>query len=339
MLYSNASSDWQRESKQSFLEKGPKNLHSLSRTRRKDPATASPKVFCFFFSKKKALLSSRSTRSKAIANSPLHLQAVTLAQGSRRVLSNATLSLGACEFVGLLGANGAGKTTLIRAALGLVPVARGEMRVLGARPVRGNPAIGYVPQLRSVPAGLRLSGRDFVAGAVRGHRWGLPILDAAGRRELDWALEMVGARDLACRPLLELSGGQRQRLLLAQALVGHPRLLLLDEPLMSLDPNHQRGVVELVRRVQCQLRITVVFSAHDLNPLLGHLDRVLYLGGGGAAIGTVDEVVTGPALSRLYGTAMDVVRLEGRIFVLPGHRNPGGDLPEIAPRRDAHAHA
>jgi zinc/manganese transport system ATP-binding protein len=118
--------------------------------------------------------------------------------------------------------------------------------------------------------------------------------------------------------LAELSGGERQRLLLAQALLGQPRLVLLDEPLISLDPHHQRGVVELVRRMQTELGITVLFSAHELNPLLGAMDRVLYLGGGQAALGTVDEVITAPVLSRLYGSPIDVVHLNGRIFVMSG---------------------
>jgi zinc/manganese transport system ATP-binding protein len=95
-------------------------------------------------------------------------------------------------------------------------------------------------------------------------------------------------------------------------------LLLLDEPLISLDPTHQKGVANLVKRVQRELGIAVLFSAHELNPLLGALDRVLYLGHGGAALGTVDEVITGPVLSRLYGSTIDVMRVNGRIFVMSG---------------------
>ncbi len=265
------------------------------------------------------------------------LQRVTLARGHRTVLSGVTFSLEGSEFVGMLGPNGAGKTTLMRALLGLLPVGKGDMLVLGDRPRRGNPAIGYMPQARVGMGGLRLSGRDFVAGVVSGHRWGLPLLDRAGRREVDWALGMVNAGELATRPLAELSGGQRQRLLLAQALIGRPRLLLLDEPLMSLDPHHQRSVVELVRAVQQELRLTVVFSAHELNPLLGSLDRVLYLGGGSAALGTLDDVITGPVLSRLYGSAIDVVRVNGRIFVMSG----SCDVERDEHQHDAglHAHA
>ncbi len=253
----------------------------------------------------------------------IDLRDVRLTLGGRTILDDASLEIGAGEFVGVLGANGAGKTTLMRALLGLVRPERGSIRVLGRPAARGNPAIGYMPQVRAAAAGLRLSGWDFVAGAVDGHRLGLPIPGRAGRAEVDRALDLVGARELGRRPLFETSGGERQRLLLAQALIGRPRLLLLDEPLISLDPHHQRAVVALARSLQAELGLTVLFSAHDLNPLLGALDRVLYLGGGHAALGTVDEVVTGHVLSRLYGSRIDVVRLDGRIFVMAG----GGEEP------------
>jgi zinc/manganese transport system ATP-binding protein len=184
--------------------------------------------------------------------------------------------------------------------------------------MRGNPSIGYMPQTRSALAGRRVRGRDFVAMAADGHRWGLPHADAQTRADVERVLDLVGGRALAARPLSELSGGERQRLLLAQCLLGKPELLLLDEPLISLDPHHQKSVVELVRNVQQELGIAVLFSAHELNPLLHALDRVLYLGSGVAALGTVDEVITKPVLSRLYGSPIDVMRVNGRIFVMSG---------------------
>lgn len=249
---------------------------------------------------------------------------VRLELGGRAVLTDVSLEIGAREFVGVLGPNGAGKTTLMRAILGLAKPGHGSIQVLGKAAARGNPAIGYMPQARAVVASMRLSGWDFVAGVIDGHRLGLPITGKAGRAEVDRALDLVGARELGRRPLAETSGGERQRLLLAQALIGRPRLLLLDEPLVSLDPHHQRGVVDLVKSLQAELGITVLFSAHDLNSLLGALDRVLYLGRGQAALGTVDEVITGPVLSRLYGSEIDVVRLKGRIFVMAGNRDAEG---------------
>lgn len=245
--------------------------------------------------------------------------------GGRVVLEDVNLNIRPNEFVGVLGPNGAGKTTLMRAVLGLLPPDRGSIRVFGQVAARGNPAIGYMPQVRGSVASLRLSGWDFVASVRNGHKIGWLHTDRAGRAEIDRVLALVGASAHARRPLMELSGGERQRLLLAQALIGDPRMLLLDEPLMSLDPHHQRDVVELVKALQVELGIAVLFSAHELNPLLGALDRVLYLGRGHAAIGAVDEVVTGPVLSQLYGSEIEVVHLNGRIFVMSGGHNVEGE--------------
>jgi zinc/manganese transport system ATP-binding protein len=248
----------------------------------------------------------------------LELDRVTLEIGDRTILRDTGFSVNQGEFIGVLGPNGAGKTTLMRAVLGLVPAAQGTIRVLGQPVERGNASIGYMPQTRSALAGRRVRGRDFVAMAADGHRWGLPHADAKTRADVERVLDLVGGLKLAERPLSELSGGERQRLLLAQCLLGNPKLLLLDEPLISLDPHHQKSVVELVRRVQRELGIAVLFSAHELNPLLNSLDRVLYLGSGVAALGTVDEVITRPVLSRLYGSPIDVMRVNGRIFVMSG---------------------
>ena len=137
-----------------------------------------------------------------------------------------------------------------------------------------------MPQNRAAIGGLRLTGWDIVASAAMGTRFGFARLDKAMRREIDWALDEVGARDLARRSIGELRGGERQRLLLSQALLGRPRLLLLDEPLISLDPAHQKSVVEIARRICDELKVAIVFSAHELNPLVNAIDRVLYLGGG-----------------------------------------------------------
>ena len=150
----------------------------------------------------------------------------------------------------MLGANGAGKTTLLRAALGLVPLAGGAIRVFGEPAARGRGAVGYMPQNRGAVFAARLTGYAVVASAAMGGRFGFSRLDAATRREIDWALDQVGARELARRPIAELSGGERQRLLLSQALLGRPKLLLLDEPLISLDPAHQQSVVEIVARLR-----------------------------------------------------------------------------------------
>jgi zinc/manganese transport system ATP-binding protein len=209
----------------------------------------------------------------------------------------------------------------MRAILGLLPVSAGALRVLGRPPERGDPAIGYLPQVRTVLPDLRVRGLDFIASSVHGERWGLPSLSRADRAMIEATLESVGARDLASRPMSDMSGGERQRLLLAQALIGNPKLLLLDEPLISLDARHQEVAIDVVRRVCSERGITVLFSAHELNQLLGTLDRVLYLGNGQAVLGTVDEVITEPVLSRLYGTDIQVVHAGGQIFVMSRGRH------------------
>ena len=242
---------------------------------------------------------------------------VYLALGGRTILANVDITLYDNEFIALLGPNGSGKTTLMRAILGLIAPAQGRIEVLGRPAVRGNPMVGYMPQTRNSAGIAGLRGWDYVAVAIDGHCLGLPLPSREARREVDRVLDLVGARDLARRPLDELSGGERQRLLFAQALVGRPRLLLLDEPLISLDPTHQSAIVTLAKSLQTHLGIGVVFSAHELNPLLAAIDRVLYLGRGEAALGTVEEVVTTPVLSRLYGSAIEVAHANGRIFVMP----------------------
>ena len=263
----------------------------------------------------------------------IELRQATLGFSGHTVLADVNLAIRGAEFVGVLGPNGSGKTTLMRAILGLLPLRSGSLSVFGRPVARGNSGIGYMPQTRGVLDGVRLTGWEFVASAMNGHRWGLPLLAAGARGDVAWALDMVQARDLARRPLAETSGGERQRLLLAQALLGRPRLLLLDEPLISLDPHHQATVVQLTRTLQRELGIAVLFSAHELNPLLNAVDRVLYLGGGHATLGTVDEVITAPVLSRLYGSPIDVVHVQGRIFVMSG----GYDVEYDAHRHD-HVH-
>jgi zinc/manganese transport system ATP-binding protein len=261
----------------------------------------------------------------------IELDRVTLARGGHTVLAEVSIAIRTGEFVGVFGPNGAGKTTLLHAILGLIRPASGDLHVFGTAPARGNRDAGYLPQQRVSVADLRLRGWDFVASALRGERWGLPLYGRAAAAEVDRVVATVQAQALAARPLRELSGGELQRLLLAQALLGRPKLLLLDEPLTSLDPRFQQSTVELVRNVQRSDGMTVLFTAHELNPLLGVMDRVLYLGGGRASLGTVDEVITRDVLSQLYGAPIDVVRVDGRIVVLATH----GLVEADAHRHDA----
>jgi zinc/manganese transport system ATP-binding protein len=242
------------------------------------------------------------------------LSGVTLGYPNRRVLTDINVTINQGEFIGLFGANGAGKTTLLRALLGLLRPQAGAITVLGAPATPGQPGVGTLPQTTDAPI-PPVRGLDLLAASLRGAHWGLARLNAAGQADIAWALDQVNAAALARRRFNTLSGGERQRVLIAQALLGQPRVLLLDEPLAGLDPSHQHTVVTLLRDIQRRLGLTVLCSAHDVNVLLPAMDRVLYLGGGRAALGRVEDVVTAPVLTRLYGAPIEVLRAGGRIFV------------------------
>ncbi len=263
----------------------------------------------------------------------ISLNRLTIAISGKPILSDLSFEVSTNRFIGLLGPNGSGKTTLIKAILGLLPIESGTLSILGAPVRRGNPAIGYIPQFRTTAYNLKLCGWDYIASAVNGYRYGLPFISSKIRIEIARVIDQVGAKDLAYRPLSDLSGGERQRLLLAQALIGKPELLLLDEPLTNLDPGYQQTMIALIHEIQKEQGITVLLSAHELNPLLPVMDEVLYLGHGQAEIGNVNQVITTEVLSRLYGTPIEVVRVKNRIFVMSGsidiehdtHRHHGAD--------------
>lgn len=248
--------------------------------------------------------------------------------GGRTIWHDVTLQVRSGEFIAILGPNGAGKSTLLRVLLGLIPLSEGSVRVLGAPVRRGNARVGYLPQRRSFDEDVRVRGRDVVRLGLDGNCWGIPLpglrrLWGGGARareataRVEEVIELVGASHYAHRPIGELSGGEQQRLLIAQALVTRPRLLLLDEPLESLDLNNQQIVSALIRRVSQEQEVTVLLVAHDVNPILPSLDRVIYIGRGQTAIGTPQEVITSETLSRLYDAPVEVLRTrDGRIMVV-----------------------
>jgi zinc/manganese transport system ATP-binding protein len=239
--------------------------------------------------------------------------------GRRTLWKNATFTINAGEFVSVLGPNGAGKSTLLRIVLGLLPASRGTLEVLGTAPRRGQTCIGYVPQRRTLDAHLRVRAWDFVMLGLDGHRWGLPLSFLSRQRQhrlVEEAIEAVGAQSYANRSIGQLSGGEQQRLLLAFALLNQPRLLLLDEPLASLDLRSQQVIAQLVARVARERAMTVVLVTHDINPLLSSTDRVLYVAQGNVMVGTPDEVITTETLSRLYRSPVEVMRdTQGRVLV------------------------
>jgi zinc/manganese transport system ATP-binding protein len=241
--------------------------------------------------------------------------------GGHTIWEDVTLEVGKGEFVSVLGPNGAGKSTLIKAILGLLPLAAGTGSVLGRPPGAANARIGYLPQRRSFDASTRIRGVDLVQLGLDGARWGVPIPGLPSRKRaaarVSKAIELVGATAYAQQPIGELSGGEQQRLLIAQALVRRPKLLLLDEPLDSLDLPNQAAVAALVRRICKEEQVSVLLVAHDINPILSYLDRVIYLAGGNAAEGRPEDVITSETLSRLYGAPVEVLRAtDGRLVVV-----------------------
>jgi zinc/manganese transport system ATP-binding protein len=241
----------------------------------------------------------------------------SVAFGRRTVWTNATFELRAGQFVGVIGPNGTGKTTLLRVLLGQIPLAGGRVRVMGRHPGRGDPAIGYVPQRRSLASDLAVRGYDLVLLGLIGHKWGFGPVSAAERRAVDAALEAVGASAYADEPVGLLSGGEQQRLLIAQALLTNPRLLLLDEPLASLDIKSQHEIVHLVEAIRLERRMTVMLVAHDLNSMLEVLDGIVFILNSRVVSGSIDEVVRTDVLSELYDTPVHVhVTEDGHRFVV-----------------------
>jgi zinc/manganese transport system ATP-binding protein len=232
---------------------------------------------------------------------------VSVVRGGKLIWSEGTFDVPAGGIVAVIGSSGSGKTTLLHAVLGMIPVASGRLQVLGKSAGAATGSIGYVPQNYAAAAGNAIRACDAVLLGLTGNRWGFGRASAEQRTRIDEILHAVDATDFAQQRLSQLSGGQRQRIAIAEALVGRPQLLILDEPLTALDVRNQRDIVRLLARIREEFGVTILVVAHDLNPLLGILDGAIYLLDGHAHFDTMDEVVDEDLLSHLYGTSIQVV--------------------------------
>jgi zinc/manganese transport system ATP-binding protein len=258
------------------------------------------------------------TGEAAAPDSVLRVEDLSVSLGGRRVLDQVSFSVEPGGFCGLIGSNGAGKTTLLRVILGLIEPSGGRISLTGGSRSRRNPQIGYVPQKIVFEGDMPLRARDLVGLGLDGHRFGVSRPAAKRRVAVEEMLDAVGANGFADARIGNLSGGEQQRVMIAQALICRPKLLLLDEPLANLDIRSAAEVVELLARIAAEQHIAILLSAHDMNPLLPIMDRVVYLADGRAASGTTDQVVRTDTLSRLYGHHVEVIHVEGRVLVVSG---------------------
>ncbi len=248
----------------------------------------------------------------------LELDGIGVWLSGREILHDVKFEVRPGELVGLIGSNGAGKTTIFRVILGLLTPSSGRVLIVGGPRPRRNRSVGYVPQKIALDPDMPLRSRDLVALGLDGHKLGVSLPSRRRREMVDEMLHAVDAMPFANARVGSLSGGEQQRVMIAHALISRPKLLLLDEPLANLDLRSEQEVVELLAEIAKEHGVAVLISAHDLNPVLPVVDRVVYVAHGHVASGTTDEVVTTDVLSQLYGHNVDVIRLHGRILVVAG---------------------
>jgi zinc/manganese transport system ATP-binding protein len=230
------------------------------------------------------------------------------------------------EFVAVIGPNGAGKTTLFRMLLGLQRPLGGSLSVFGETPHRGNHRIGYVPQRHTIDIETHIDCESFVRLGVSGTRWGPGLPRREERTASSAALAAVGADELAHKCVGTLSGGELQRIFLAEAMVGNPEMLLLDEPLSNLDLRRSRDLVALVDQLVRSRNVTTLLVAHDINPLIQCLDKVIYIANGRVATGSPDTVLTSESLTALYGVHVEVLHdSRNNLVIVGGEESRGGE--------------
>ncbi|MCX8125658.1 MAG: ABC transporter ATP-binding protein [Dehalococcoidia bacterium] len=242
----------------------------------------------------------------------IRMEDVVVAYRESVALDGITLEVGEGEFVGVIGPNGAGKTTLLKVINGLVRPRHGRVSVLGHDLAghHGNSVrkqVGYVAQVRNINPRLPISVRETVLVGAFGR---LGLFRYPGKVEQRYAgavLEMVGLARLADRPLGHLSGGEQQKVAIARALVQKPKILLLDEPTVSLDREARREIIELTRVVHESQGLTTIFVTHDFEALPVSCRRVIVMKDGHIwRDGLRDAVLDEKTLAELFGAQSPV---------------------------------
>ncbi len=253
----------------------------------------------------------------------LSLENIYVSLAKRPILQNVTLEIEKGEFYGLIGSNGAGKTTLLKLMLGLLKQDSGKIETRQPKDATRQRLIGYVPQKIEFDRDIPLRARDLVGLGVDGHKFGISLSNKKKWEQVNDILRAVNALEFADAKIGALSGGQQQKIMIAHALVGNPSVLLLDEPLANLDLKSQHEVIELVNKLRVENNISIIFSAHDMNPLLDVMDKIIYIANGKIAVGKVSEIINSETLTDLYGYPVDVLTYRNRLIVLTGNETEG----------------
>lgn len=246
----------------------------------------------------------------------LQIKNMALQQGGRVLIQSFNAEILKGEFIGIFGGNGVGKTTLLKSLAKLHPFA-GEVNIFGTPLAKSPRAVtGYMPQALAEAHFADIRVFEYIGMALTGKHLGVPWFSRHVRQKIADLLHAVDALQLKDKFVSKLSGGERQRIALAEALAHDPKILLLDEPLASLDPKYRQQFIDLLLKLRAERKMTILLSAHILNVLINVVSRVLYMDAHGAKLCDKAEVLNEIELTRMYGVPIKVISQNGQYYVL-----------------------